>query len=301
MIEIIRQHHLQLAVSSQLTDPDVNLIEEIWKDLNYLKSHLDKINKSTPFLVPVIGTSKLTPIQNAMSPTIFRIDMRKFIHPTTALIIDVPYNNAHQYRLLEILQWEHCLLEMNCQKASILLPLNYSIKELPLLPVSTMFNDEKCAQLGELILSYQRDDTKHCLHQFPIVDNSKGEQQISPVSVTFDETIVLNLPTLPRITIPLYCRVFAKSLGICVEYDLRTCTNILQLLSDEKNTNTDLYVKWLGHLHLYVLQQHIDLNTTSLLSSCRLYFPEQSNFYSLNEVLIISNSEEYSNCYFNHF
>ncbi|CAF4796214.1 unnamed protein product, partial [Rotaria sp. Silwood2] len=129
---------------------------------------------------------------------------------------------------------------------------------------------EKCAQLGELILSYQKDDTKHCLHQFPIVDNSKGEQQISPVSATFDETIVLNLPTLPRITIPLYCRAFAKSLGICVEYDLR-------------------------HLQLYVLQQHIDLNTTSLLSSCWLYFPEQSNFYSLNEVLIISNSEEYSN------
>ncbi|CAF3965146.1 unnamed protein product, partial [Rotaria sp. Silwood1] len=294
MIEIIRQHHLQLAVSSQLTDPDVNLIEEIWKDLNYLKSHLDKINKTTPFLVPVIGTPKLTPIQNAMLPTIFGIDMRKFIHPTTALIIDVPYNNAHQYRLLEILQWEHCLLEMNCQKASILLPLNYSTKELPLLPVSTLFNDEKCAQLGELILSYQRDDTKHCLHQFPIVDNSKGEQQISPVSATFDETIVLNLPTLPRITIPLYCRAFAKSLGICVEYDVRTCTNILQLLSDEKNTNTDLYVKWLGHLQLYVLQQHIDLNTTNLRSSCRLYFPEQNNFYSLDEVLIISNSEEYS-------
>ncbi|CAM4985722.1 unnamed protein product [Rotaria socialis] len=295
MIEIIRQHHLQLAASSsQLTDPDVDLILEIWKDLSYLKSHIDNINNSSQFLVPAIGTPKLTPIQNAMSPTIFGIDIRKFIHPT-ALIIDVPYNNVHQYQLLEILEWEHFLLEMHCQKASIVLPLNYSIKELPLLPVSTIFNDEKCAHLGELILSYQRDDTKHCLRQFPIVDNSKDKQQISPVSATFDETIVINLPTLPRITIPHYCRALAKSLDICVEYDLRTCANILQLLSDEKNTNTDLYVKWLGHLQLYVLQQHIDLNRTSLLSSCRLYFPEQNNFYSLNEVFIISNSEEYSN------
>ncbi|CAF3655260.1 unnamed protein product, partial [Rotaria socialis] len=295
MIEIIRQHHLQLAASSsQLTDPDVDLILEIWKDLSYLKSHIDNINNSSQFLVPAIGTPKLTPIQNAMSPTIFGIDIRKFIHPT-ALIIDGPYNNVHQYQLLEILEWEHFLLEMHCQKASIVLPLNYSIKELPLLPVSTIFNDEKCAHLGELILSYQRDDTKHCLRQFPIVDNSKDKQQISPVSATFDETIVINLPTLPRITIPHYCRALAKSLDICVEYDLRTCANILQLLSDEKNTNTDLYVKWLGHLQLYVLQQHIDLNRTSLLSSCRLYFPEQNNFYSLNEVFIISNSEEYSN------
>ncbi|CAF4164824.1 unnamed protein product [Rotaria sp. Silwood2] len=294
MIEIIHQHHLQLAVSSQLTDPDIDLIEEIWKDLSYLKSHIDKINKSTQFLVPVIGTSKFTPIQNAVLPTILGIDIRKFIHPTTTLIMDIPYNNAHQCQLSDILEWEHFLLEMNCQKASIRLPLSYSIKELPLLPVSTMFSNEKCTQLGVLILSYQRDDTKYCLRQFPIVDNSKGEQQISPVSATFDETIVINLPTLPRITIPLYCRTLAKNLGICVEYDLRTCANILQLLSDEKNTNTDLYIKWLGHLQLYVLQQHTDLNTTSLLSSCRLYFPEQNNFYSLNELLIISNSEEYS-------
>ncbi|CAF2786294.1 unnamed protein product [Rotaria sp. Silwood2] len=292
MIEIIRQNHLQITVSSLVTIPNVQLIEEIWEDLFYLKSQLDKLDKSTPFLIPVIGTPSLTSIQNAILPTILGIDIRLFMHSTSSSIIAFPYHNAHHYQLFDILQWEYFLLEMNCQRASIYLPINYSITKLPFLPTLIMFTDEKCARLGELILSYQRENTKDCLRQFPIVDDSKTVQQISPVSATFDEMIVHDLPSLPRITIPSYCRLLAKNLGICVEYDLRTCVNILQLLSNEKNTNVDLYIKWLSHLQLYVRQQHIELNTKTILLSCQLYLPDQKNFYSLKDLLIISNNEE---------
>ncbi|CAF1518597.1 unnamed protein product [Adineta steineri] len=113
-----------------------------------------------------------------------------------------------------------------------------------------MFKDEKCAQLGEMILLNQTENTKDCLCHFPIVDNSQNEQQISPVSATFDELIVRDLPSLPRITIPPYCRKLALNFNVCVEYDLRTCVTILQLLSNEKNTNINLYIQWLGHLQL---------------------------------------------------
>ncbi|CAF5126797.1 unnamed protein product [Rotaria sp. Silwood1] len=220
MIEIIRQNHLQLAISSLVNISIVQLIEEIWEDLFYLKCHLNKLDKSTPFLVPVFGTSTLIPIQNAILPTILGIDIRSFIHPTNSSIIAFPYHHVHHSQLFNILQWEHFLLEMNCQRASIYLPINYSIIKLPFLPTLTMFTDEKCVQLAELILSYQKENTKDCLRQFPIVDDSKSVQQISPISATFDEMIVQDLPSLPRITIPSYCRVLAKNLGICVEYCL---------------------------------------------------------------------------------
>ncbi|CAF3386954.1 unnamed protein product [Rotaria sp. Silwood1] len=292
MIEIIRQNHLQLAISSLVNISIVQLIEEIWEDLFYLKCHLNKLDKSTPFLVPVFGTSTLIPIQNAILPTILGIDIRSFIHPTNSSIIAFPYHHVHHSQLFNILQWEHFLLEMNCQRASIYLPINYSIIKLPFLPTLTMFTDEKCVQLAELILSYQKENTKDCLRQFPIVDDSKSVQQISPISATFDEMIVQDLPSLPRITIPSYCRVLAKNLGICVEYDLRTCVNILQLLSNEKNTNVDLYIKWLSHFQLYVRQQHIESNIKTLLLSCQLYLPDQKNSYLLKDLLIVSNNEE---------
>ncbi|CAF3498569.1 unnamed protein product [Rotaria sordida] len=295
MIEIIRQNHLQVAVSSLVTIPNTELIEEIWEDLFYLKSHLDKLDKSTPFLVPVIETPNLIPIQNAILPTILGIDIQSFIHSISSSIIAFPYHNTHNCQLIDILQWEYFLLEMNCQRASIYLPRNYSITKLPLLPILTMFTDEKYARLGELILSHQRENTKDCLRQFPIVDDSKLVQQISPVSATFDKVIVHDLPSLPRITIPSYGRVLAKNLGICVEYDLCTCVNILQLLSNEKNTNIDLYIKWLSHLQLYVCQQHIELDTKPLLLSWQLYLPDQNDCYSLKDLLIISNNEEHHN------
>ena len=114
---------------------------------------------------------------------------------------------------------------------------------------------------GELILLTHTPATKDCLRQFPIIDNSQIQQQISPVSATFDEVIVRDLSSLPCITIPSHCHALARDLGICVEYDLRTCVTILQLLSDEKNSNVDLYIQWLGHLQLYVRQQHEQFNS----------------------------------------
>ncbi|CAF2097599.1 unnamed protein product [Rotaria magnacalcarata] len=295
MIEIIRQHHIELTVSSAVNTSDIKLIEEIWEDLFYLKVHVEKLDKSIPFLVPVLGTSSLTSIQNAVLPSLFGIDIRSFMHPTSSSIIMFPYHNTSHYHLFDILQWEYFLLEMGCQRASIYLPVAQSITELPLLPLLAMFSDEKYARLGELILSYQNQNTKDCLSQFPMIDNSKVEQQISRVSATFDEILVHDLPSLPRITIPSYSHVLAKNLGICVEYDLRTCVTILQLLSNEKNTNIDLYIKWLSRLQLYVNQQHTESNSNAILLSCQLYFPDQQNFYALNNVLIISNHEEHHN------
>ncbi|CAF4368712.1 unnamed protein product, partial [Adineta steineri] len=98
-----------------------------------------------------------------------------------------------------------------------------------------------------------------------------------------------------RITIPSYCRKLALNLNVCVEYDLRTCVTILQLLSNEKNTNINLYIQWLGHLQLYVRRQHDQFNSKELLSSCHLYLPDQNEFYSLKQLLVISDNEKYQN------
>jgi hypothetical protein len=294
MIEIIRQDHLQLSVSSLVTNTDVKLIEEVWNDLFYLKSRLDKLNKSTAhFLVPVNETTTFDLIQNAILPTILGIDIQPFMHRTTLPIIRLPYHNSHHYQLVDILQWEHFLLEMNCRRPSICLPLDYTITKLPLLPTFTMFIDEKYARLGELILSAQTETTKDWLRQFPIVDNSKVEQQISPVSATFDEIIVRDLSSLPRITIPSHCRALAIDLGVCVKYDLRTCVTILQMLSNEKNTDVNLYIQWLGHLQLYVRQQCDEFNLEDLLSSCHLYLPDEKEFYSLKHLLVVSDNDEH--------
>ncbi|CAF1355238.1 unnamed protein product [Adineta steineri] len=296
MIEIIRLDHLQLSLSSSIINTDIKLIEEIWNDLFYLKSRLDKLNKSTPFLVPTSGTTNLVSIQNAILPTIFGIDIQSFMYPTTLPIILLKYLNFHHdHQLMNILEWEHFFLEMNCQRPSVYLSRDYTIDKLPLLPTFTMFQDEKCAQLGEMILLSQTENTKDCLCHFPIVDNSQNEQQISPVSATFDELIVRDLPSLPRITIPPYCRRLALNLNVCVEYDLRTCVTILQLLSNEKNTNINLYIQWLGHLQLYVRRQHDQFNSKELLSSCYLYLPDQNEFYSLKQLLVISDNEKYHN------
>ena len=94
MIEIIRHDHLQLAVSPLITNTDIKLIEEVWKDLAYLKSRLNKLNTSTHFLVPTSGTTHhLVPIQNVVLPTILGVDIRAFMHPTTLPIILLPYHN----------------------------------------------------------------------------------------------------------------------------------------------------------------------------------------------------------------
>ncbi len=295
LIDIICQDHLQLAHSLLINERNDRLIEEIWQDLSYLKSHFNHLNKSTLFLVPVDSTPFFMPIEKAILPTIFGINIRSFMYPTNSPIIQIPYHTAHRHHLIDILQWEDFLLQMNCRRPSIYLPLDYSVSNLPLLPSLTMFTDEKYAQLAESILSAHTENTKDCIRQFPIIDDSKIEQQISPISATFDELIVHDLPSLPRIIIPTHRRTLAINLGVCVEYDLRTCVTILQLLSDEKNKNTDLYIQWLGRLQLYVRQQQDDFNPEILLSLCQLYLPDQEGFYSFKDLLIVSNDEEHRN------
>ena len=180
LIDIIYEDHLQLAASSFNLGVDLKRIEEIWKDLFYLKSCVNRLERSTPFLVPVDGTSNLMVIQNATLPTIFGIDIRPFMHPTESAVIHIPYYNAHRHQLNEIVEWEYFLLEMGCQRPKIHLPSNYTLNELPLFPSFTMFTNEKYTQMAQSILSAQEDSTKDCLRQFPIVDDSMN-QQISPV------------------------------------------------------------------------------------------------------------------------
>ncbi|CAF4251448.1 unnamed protein product [Rotaria sp. Silwood2] len=293
IIEIIRQHHLQLASSSLVLNSNMELIEEVWQDLFYLKSHLNKLNKSTPFLIPITDTMKLIPIQNAILPSILGLDIRSFINTRSSSIIYFPYCNIPYLPLYDLLQWEHFLLQMNCQRPSIRLSPNYSVTNLPVLPGLTMFTDEGFVGLAESILSYQTEDTKECLRQFPVVVNSDIEQQIVPVSATFDEMIVSNLPSFPHITIPHHCRTLAKNLGICTEYNILTCVKILKILNNEKNTDIDLYVQWLSHLQLYIRQQHNELNVQTFLSSFQLYLPDENNFYFLKDLLIKPDNNEY--------
>ena len=293
MIEIIRQDHLQLVLSSISLAADTKLIDEIWQDLLYLRSRLDKLDRSTPFLVPTGETSTLTPIQDATLGSLFGVDIRSLLPPPTPSVIRLPYHGRVQNQLIDNLQWEHFLLEMQCQRPCIKLPTKSSIADLPMLPSFTTFTDGRCAHLAESILLAQGESTRDCLQNFPIVAHYNHTEQISPVSGTFDRAIADDLTSLPIIELPSHCRSLASKLGVRTEYDLRTCVTILQLLSDQKNVNIDLYIQWLGHLQLYARQQRATLDKKSLLLSCQLYLPDQQAFSPLRDLLIISDNEKH--------
>ena len=104
--------------------------------------------------------------------------------------------------------------------------------------------------------------------------------------------IIPDLPSLPHITIPVHCRALATNLGVCVQHDLRTCINILQLLANEKNTNVELYIQCLTHFQLYVRQQYTEFDSDNLLLSCQLYLPDLKNFCSLKNILILPDSND---------
>ena len=293
LIEIILHDHLQLALSPPTNVVTTDVIEELWQDLVYLQSRLGRFDRSAPLVVPIDGSTNFALIANVILPTIFGVNVQKFIASTTSPLVRLPYYTANDHRLTNHLQWEHFLLQMNCQRPAISLPEEYKIDQLPLLPSFTMFLDEKSARLGESVLAAQAPATQECLRHFPIHASAKTEEQISPVSTTFDETIAADLPSLPRVTLPSYCRALAIQLGVRAEYDLRTCSTILQLLSDEKNTNVDLYVEWLGRLQLNVRQQYATVNPESLLSSCQLYLPDQQQFCPLKDLLIVNDDNEH--------
>jgi hypothetical protein len=288
LIDIIQNNHLQLSVSSMVTSVDKNLLEEIWKDLSYLQSRIDKLDDSKPLLVPIQGSSRLTLIQNTTLPTIFGLDIRPYIVSTPVTFVQFPYYNVDSNPLINHLQWEYFLLKMHCKPPSINLPHNYTIARLPFLPLFTMFIHEKSASLGEFILSVQPENTQEALQQFPIVAQVNSEDQIRPISTTFDQFIIADLPLLPRIHVPPYCRSLAMKMGVRAEYDLITCVTILQYLSDEKITDVDLYIEWLGRLQLKVRQKNQTIDKKSFRSTCQLYLPDQQRFCSLKNLLVMS-------------
>ena len=292
MIETIRLHHLELANSPSIINADNDLIEEIWKDLLYLKSHLDKVSRSTPFLIPITETSSLALLQTVILPTIFGVDIRPYLRPGTSSTIYFPYVGEYGQSLIANLQWEHFFLEMGCQRPLLNLPSDGDVTDSQRLPLFAIFANEEYVRLGQLILSAHSDDTKHDLRRFPIVASLSTDTSINSVSATFDEKIVHDVPLLPRIAVPFYARALAIDLGVHVEYDHYACVTILQLLSMEKNTDVDLFVEWLDHLRLYIRQQHGGIDLENLLPSFQLYLPDQKEFYSLKDVLVISSSEK---------
>ncbi|CAF3772028.1 unnamed protein product [Rotaria sp. Silwood1] len=153
-----------------------------------------------------------------------------------------------------------------------------------------MFTNTK---LAEEIFSNQSADTQECLRQLPICAHANGHEQIYPVSTTFDKTIINDLPYLPQVDIPPDCRSLAKMLGVICDYDLRACVTVLQVLSDQRNTDLMLYIHWLGHLQLYFRQQCTRCQSIEVISSCRIYLPDNQQFRSLKDLLVLQNHTEH--------
>ncbi|CAF0735333.1 unnamed protein product [Adineta steineri] len=296
LIDIIQKSHLELVVSSMMLTVGENLLEEIWKDLFYLQSRIEKLDNSKPLLIPIQGSSCLTVIQNTTLPTIFGLDIRPYVHSTPVTFVHIPYYNVDSNRLINHLQWESFLLKMHCKPPLINLPQDYTIARLPYLPLFTMFTDEKHAHLGEFILSVQSENTRQALQQFPIVAQVNSKEETRPISTTFDEFILTDLPKLPLINVPSYCRSLAMNMGVRTEYDLMTCMTILQYLSNEKITNVDLYIEWLGRLQLEIRKKDETIDMDSFRSTCHLYFSDQQKFCLLKDLLVMSeiNDQHYA-------
>ncbi|CAF1609378.1 unnamed protein product, partial [Adineta ricciae] len=289
LIEIIQCQHLDLCVTSIMILVDESLLEEIWKDLSYLQSRVEKLDASNPLLVPIQGSDPcLTSIQNATLPTILSLDIRRYVSATPVTFVRFPYFTVDSNHLINHLQWEDFLLKMGCKHPSINLPDTYTLDQLPTLPLFTMFTNEKYARLGEFILSAQPEDTQQALRQFPIVSMINSEQRIQPVSMTFNQFITADFVKLPRVDVPPYCCTLAMKLGVRAEYDLITCMNILRHLSSEKIDNVDLYLHWLTRLQLDIKEKIETVDKESFLSDCQLYLPDQEKFCLLKDLLIVA-------------
>lgn len=287
LIHIIRCDHLQMSLSP-ITDDTMEIqIEEIWQDLVYLKSKIDIVNKFDPFLVPVGGSSRLVPIQDATLPTILGANIQDVLHTSNTHIICFPYDPSSVHDNLE---WERFFLCMNCRKPMIHLPDDCKLGHLPILRSFVMYTNTK---LAEDIFSRQSADTQDYLRRFPICAHANGHEHIYPVSITFDKTIINDLPFLPQVDVPPDCRSLAKMLDVNCDYDLRACVKVLQVLSEQKSTDLVLYTHWLGHLQLHVRQQRSYCEFTEVLSSCHIYLPDHQQFRLLKDLLVIQDHTEH--------
>jgi hypothetical protein len=135
----------------------------------YLQSRLHQLNKSIRFPVSVNGIPSLGAIENIVLPTIF----------------------AHLNQPIDNLHWEWTVNDHLFISLWIILLLNYHF-DLHFL----------CSQIKNVFDWEKTENTRDYLRQFPIVDSSNSkQQQISPVSATFGECIVLHLTSLARITL----------------------------------------------------------------------------------------------------
>ena len=290
LIKIILFDHLQIATCSSAHRSSEIELEEIWQDLVYLQSHIDKVNKSDRFLVPVKDSSLyFAAIQDVTLPTILGVNIEDVLTLSNSPVIQFPYYRKRVDD--DTLEWEHFFLQMNCQKPVISLPNAYKITQLPLLRPFNLFTN---AKLAEEIFSTQLVNTQECLRQFPVCAHVNGDEQICSVANTFDERIIDDLIFLPHVSIPSCCRALAKLLGVLSEYDLRACVTVLQFLSKQKNINEKLYVEWLSRLQFYVHQQLPQFQLTDILSLCQIYLPDHKQFRPLKDLLVVEDKGKYN-------
>lgn len=259
----------------------------------YLRSRLDKLDTSNRFLTPIQGLRSLVAIQDTVLPTILGVDVQPFLMSSTSSIIRYRDRTCFDDLLNDSLQWEYFFLQMKCRPPAIHLPISYTVDRLPILPSFTMFKSERIAQLALEIVSSQLGNTKDCLGHFPIRAERNNLEENCAVSTTFDKKFSPSLTWLPRVAIPSYCRPLAAKLGVGISYDLPTCVTVLQLLANAKSTDLPLYVEWLGHLQLFILQQGAQSKPTDLLLLCSIYLPDQQEVCPLENLLIVSDNIEH--------
>lgn len=287
LIHIIRCDHLQILCSLKTSNATPIQIEEVWQDLAYLKTKIDVVNKSDTFLVPISNSPLLAPIQNATLPIILGANVQEFLSTSHRHVIRFPYSS---HSLYDHLEWENFFLQMNCQKPMLYWSDQRTMDRFPILYSLEKINS---GQLAEEIFTQQSFHTQQCLREFLIVAHAHGREELYPVSTVFDRDIIRDLLFLPRIDIPRTCFSLAKRLGIICDYDCRACVTVLQVLSDQKNTDAMLYVYWLGHLQLYLRQHDIDDQAIELASGIRIYLPDYRQFRSLTELILQQDHDEH--------
>ncbi|CAF1336042.1 unnamed protein product [Didymodactylos carnosus] len=168
-----------------------------------------------------------------------------------------------------------------------LLILNYRSKfECKVLYSSNLpsFTSYSCvsAKLAEEILYYQSEKILVSLQQFPILCSN---EMVSPVSATYDQTLINGLELLPSLDIPVHTRHLANLLGVCIEINLKSCLTvyrrtdviaILQLMSLDKSnfyqiSDCTIILTEMGRENVSILLQYLE---TLLLSTILKYHPE---------------------------
>lgn len=294
LIKLILLEHLAMATSPAQYKLDNQSREELWQDLNFLRSYTDRFDCSKPLMTPIQDSQFPCLVSEATLPTVLGLDIRKYVLDQSYPFIDLPSNIGELELLFDLLRWEKFLLTLNCRVPFIELK-NYSVKDLPVIRILEKCQTTEYAEIGEYILSKQEHKTREVLSQFPIVANIFDRQEIFPISTTFEKSLVRDSHSLPWVNIRSSYRTLANILGIHVKYDIQTCVTILNFLAEKNETDIKLYLTCLRYLQLELRSDDANIDLDSLRTSCCLYLPDEKQFFPLAELFILS---EYNDEYF---